>query len=90
MNRTFWGNKLGVIITGSALVAMLGIAGVASAQTTGTAPAPQGNARGMWGSSRGQMPRVFGAVTANDGTTLTVTSKAGPNGTPAAATYTVN
>ncbi len=38
----------------------------------------------------GRGPGVFGTVASVSGTTLTVTSKAGPNGTPAAGTYTVD
>jgi len=35
------------------------------------------------GGQAGMKPGVTGTVTANDGSTLTVTSKAGPSGTPA-------
>src|ERR1700690_195591 len=91
MNRTFLKRGLGVVITGSALVASLAVAGTAFAQTTPAPSAPHANVRGgMWGGMKGRMPGVFGTVSAVSGTSLTVTSKAGPNGTPAAATYTVD
>jgi hypothetical protein len=38
----------------------------------------------------GMRPGVFGTVSAVSGDTITVTTKAGPNGTPAATTYTVD
>jgi len=42
------------------------------------------------GQRSGMKPGVVGTVASVSGTTLTVTSKAGPSGTPAAATYTVD
>jgi hypothetical protein len=82
-------NKVVSIISGLAVVATLAFGGVALAASTNTAP--QGGFHGgmMRAGVRGQMPGVFGTVESVNGTTLTVTSKAGPNGA-AATTYTVD
>lgn len=76
----------------SVVLGTLLIGSVTFAQTTPTTPT-QGEGQGGWGRGgrmMGRMPGVFGTVASVNGTTLTITSKAGPNGTPAAATYTVD
>jgi riboflavin synthase alpha subunit len=48
-------------------------------------------AKSIWdGAGVGRGPGIFGTIASVSGTTFTVTSKAGPNGAPAAATYTVD
>jgi membrane-bound inhibitor of C-type lysozyme len=77
---------------GAALAATLALAAPALAQTTTTPPmqGPQGGGHMMMH----RAPGVFGTVSAVNGTTLTVTSKAwtkpGTTGTSAATTYTVD
>lgn len=76
-----------VSLASSAIVGSLLIGSIAFADTT----TPQGP--GGWG-GRGhagvRAPGVIGTVASISGSTITVTAKAGPNGTPAAATYTVD
>jgi hypothetical protein len=72
-------NKIGLLVTGSAVFASLLFSGVAFAQTTPAA----------WGGHMGHAPGVFGTVSAINGSTLTLNSKGfGPNAT--ATTYTVD
>lgn len=85
--------SLSASIIGSAVVGVLAFSGTAFAQTTNTAPQPQGSARsgGMWGGGAGKAPGVVGTVSAVSGTTLTVTSKGlGKSTTATATTYTVD
>ena len=86
--------RFATVISVSATIGVLALGTTAFAQATTPAPTtPQGGMHGgmMWGGGlRGRMSGVFGTVGAVSGTTLTVTSKAGPNGTLAAATYTVD
>jgi hypothetical protein len=64
-------------------------AGAANAQTMPVASANGGAWHGRGGTTGTAGRGTFGTVTAVNGTTITVTSKAGPNGT-AGATYTVD
>ena len=84
--------KKGILVSlaSSAVLGSLLIGSVAFAQTTTAAPAAGGWQGGARGHMMGRMLGVFGTVSAVNGTSLTITSKAGPNGTPAAATYTVD
>jgi hypothetical protein len=85
---------------GSATVTKAGAASSVSAIAVGDTVMVQGTVSGTSVAATsirdgmeermGMMPGVFGTVASVSGTTLTVTSKAGPNGTPAAATYTVD
>ena len=81
------------IITTASLVAGLAVAVPAFAQTAPASQAVQGQPGqgGMWGGHRGghMRPGVFGTVASINGTTLTVTSKVGPQG-GTATTYTVD
>jgi hypothetical protein len=85
--------KKGIAVSlASSVVLSSLLIGTAFAQST-TQP-PQGGQQGWGGMGRGHMmgraPGIFGTVSAVSGATVTVTTKAGPNGTPAAQTYTVD
>lgn len=49
-----------------------------------------GGLNDRWKGGMNGMPSAFGVVSAINGTSITLTRQAGPNGTPAAATYTVD
>jgi len=100
MNKTSSWKYAGVIVASGAVLAALTLGSTAFADTTLNVSASMNHqGRGGWGAGMNMggknMPGVFGTVSAISGTTLTITSKAGPrteNGSSAATpiTYTVN
>ncbi len=84
--------KIGAIVTSSAVIGSLLFAGVASAQTTTTAPTPGTGVHEGFGRGGAHMPGVFGTIASISGNTITVVSKGFGRGATTATptTYTID